>query len=98
VSSSRILLEEVLRVFVKVIEAGVGVEGVSEFGHVEGVPDITEEGITGDADGVIVCDLDSILSPIADGTDFVDAVDGLLGLADCACDLFDPVDMEEVCF
>lgn len=70
-SSTRVFLEIVLRILVEVIEAGVRVERVSDFRHVEGVPYLAEEGVRGNANSIAVCDLQSILSVVSDGVDLV---------------------------
>jgi hypothetical protein len=44
-SSSRKLLKEVFRIFIKVVIFGVKVEGILDQGHFEGIPDLVEEGV-----------------------------------------------------
>jgi hypothetical protein len=53
-SSSRVFLEVVFWIFVEIVEFGVGVERILDQGHFEGVPDLAEVGVGGDADGVAV--------------------------------------------
>ena len=92
-SPSWILFEVIFRIFVEVIVFWVEIEGISDYGHFKGIPDLAEVGVGGDADGVAVSDLKCDFVVVSDWVDLVDSVDGLFWVSNSTSDLFDFVDV-----